>query len=227
MEAVKRVLSFILAATMVFALCGCSSADYKKAQKLFDSGQYDEAQVIFEDLGDYKDSGSYLEAIQTEKNKLGVEIIKAYLSRFGEVSIEQEDITSEDISFSGTLGEDNYEFHGKVALQKNLLEYTIRFPTYGNDLNTMDVRHMYWVYNNYQNVKFSEVSLAADLEIFAGVMAKMENDKADSEFITDAWQALFDARASEQTFLHWKYKMTVDSNGDYYEISARYGLGAQ
>ena len=59
----KRIVAFILALVMVFALCGCSSESreekqYNKAIKLLNEGKYSDAQKIFEELGDYKYSKS-------------------------------------------------------------------------------------------------------------------------------------------------------------------------
>lgn len=52
----KKIVALLLVLTMALALCGCSSSDYKKAQEMFEQGQYEEAQAIFESLGDYEDS---------------------------------------------------------------------------------------------------------------------------------------------------------------------------
>ena len=57
----KRVIALILVLSMVFALCGCSSRDYKKAVSLFEEGEYEQAKELFIVLEDYKDSREYLE----------------------------------------------------------------------------------------------------------------------------------------------------------------------
>lgn len=56
MRPFKRALALLLAAVLAFALCGCSSSDYAKAQKLLESGSYAEAEELFLSLDDYKDS---------------------------------------------------------------------------------------------------------------------------------------------------------------------------
>ena len=52
----KKTVALLLALSMVFALCGCSSSDYNKAQNLLKQGRFDEAGKAFEALEDYKDS---------------------------------------------------------------------------------------------------------------------------------------------------------------------------
>ena len=63
----KKLVALILALSMAFALCGCASSDYKKAQKLLDAGAYDEAIALFEQLDDYKDSPELLKRSCYEK----------------------------------------------------------------------------------------------------------------------------------------------------------------
>lgn len=53
----KRVLIGILAFfIMVLGLVGCSGQNYKEALELYEKGNYEEAQVIFVELGDYENS---------------------------------------------------------------------------------------------------------------------------------------------------------------------------
>ena len=69
--------TMIAAAALLAALClgGCSAGDYKNAQKLYDSGEYQAAAEAFEQLGDYKDSQErtrdcfYQEALELEDNE--------------------------------------------------------------------------------------------------------------------------------------------------------------
>lgn len=51
-----RVLAIILVVAMTLSLAGCDSADYKKAIKQYQEGDYESALAGFEDLGDYKRS---------------------------------------------------------------------------------------------------------------------------------------------------------------------------
>ena len=62
----KKAVALILSLSMALALCGCSSSDYKKAVSLYDEKNYEEAKVLFEKLGDYKDSEDYVIKCETE-----------------------------------------------------------------------------------------------------------------------------------------------------------------
>lgn len=62
----KKLVALLLALSMVFALCGCSSSDYKKAKGLYDEGNYEEAKALFEKLGDYEDSKTYAQSCEIE-----------------------------------------------------------------------------------------------------------------------------------------------------------------
>ena len=41
---------------LAFLLTGCGNSDYKKAMVLYEDGKYEEAIVLFLELGDYEDS---------------------------------------------------------------------------------------------------------------------------------------------------------------------------
>lgn len=55
----KKIATIILM-IILLAMVGCKNDDYKKAVSLFEYERYDEAQSIFEELGDYKDSRDYV-----------------------------------------------------------------------------------------------------------------------------------------------------------------------
>ena len=57
---IKRVLIILITLALMLLLCGCKSLDYKKAVELYNAGDYDAAQTVFESLEDYKDSKKYL-----------------------------------------------------------------------------------------------------------------------------------------------------------------------
>jgi hypothetical protein len=46
---------------LVLSFVGCSGGNYKKAMKLYEDGSFEEAQQIFEELGDYEDSAKMIE----------------------------------------------------------------------------------------------------------------------------------------------------------------------
>lgn len=52
----KKSVSFALIVLLVLSLAGCKSSDYKQAVSAMDQGQYSQAAVTLEALGDYKDS---------------------------------------------------------------------------------------------------------------------------------------------------------------------------
>ena len=58
----KRVLSLLLVLVMMLALCACNSNNkvYKEAKAAFDSGDYEKAITLLEQLGQYEDSESLL-----------------------------------------------------------------------------------------------------------------------------------------------------------------------
>ena len=59
-----RFLSVIVALSVVLFCVGCSSADYKKANELYDSGDYEGALELYTALGDYEDSELLKDACQ-------------------------------------------------------------------------------------------------------------------------------------------------------------------
>ena len=63
----KKLISIILALSIAFSLVGCDSSDYKKGLELYEQGEYSNAQLIFEGLGDYKDSMQMVKACYYEK----------------------------------------------------------------------------------------------------------------------------------------------------------------
>ncbi len=54
----KKVSAILLIFAISISLCACDFTDYSKAVKLLEQGQYEEAEKLFDVLGDYKDSSS-------------------------------------------------------------------------------------------------------------------------------------------------------------------------
>ena len=67
MKRKTRFVAIITAALMCSLLSGCKSSDYKKAQELYSSGNYEEAQTVFFKLGDYEDSTQMVEKCEKQK----------------------------------------------------------------------------------------------------------------------------------------------------------------
>ena len=65
----KKILAIVLVLTMVLSLCGCDSADYKKATELLDNGEYAAAREIFVALGDYEDSAEMVKECDYQQAK--------------------------------------------------------------------------------------------------------------------------------------------------------------
>lgn len=57
----KRLFTFFVVFTIILGtFTACDSSEYKKAVKLMDSGNYEEAKAIFTELKDYKDSADLI-----------------------------------------------------------------------------------------------------------------------------------------------------------------------
>ena len=67
MKRKTRFVAIITAVLMCSLLSGCKSSDYKKAQELYSSGNYEEAQTVFFKLGDYEDSAQMVEKCEKQK----------------------------------------------------------------------------------------------------------------------------------------------------------------
>lgn len=52
----KKLSLGLLLTVLSCLLCACTSSDYKQANTYFESGKYEEAFYLFQELGDYKDS---------------------------------------------------------------------------------------------------------------------------------------------------------------------------
>lgn len=52
----KKMLTVLLLAALLFTLVGCDSKDYKAAEELFAAGDYAAAADMYRELGDYEDS---------------------------------------------------------------------------------------------------------------------------------------------------------------------------
>lgn len=61
---IRKFVFFIAVISLLFVLPGCQSKDYDKAVAEFNAGNYDAAEELFVQLGDYEDSADYL-------NKMG------------------------------------------------------------------------------------------------------------------------------------------------------------
>jgi len=74
----KKAILAVLLCTIMVMLCGCKSGDYKKATKLMQNGDYEEAATAYHSLGDYKDS----------KERATMLEVKVIMERYQEFSDE-------------------------------------------------------------------------------------------------------------------------------------------
>ena len=52
----KNTKLILLLLVLSCLLCACKSSDYREANSLFESGDYEEAYNIYQTLGEYKDT---------------------------------------------------------------------------------------------------------------------------------------------------------------------------
>lgn len=63
----KKIIYGVVLFAVSMGLVGCENIDYSNAQKMLKNGQYDEAIVAFQTLGDYKDSAEQVKACKYAK----------------------------------------------------------------------------------------------------------------------------------------------------------------
>ena len=68
----KILIALLLIFALALPLVSCDSSKYKNAIELISSGNYEEAYVLFKELGDYKDSEEYLSRFWYMPVKLSV-----------------------------------------------------------------------------------------------------------------------------------------------------------
>lgn len=113
----KKILSLCLMVLILTMLTGCDSSKYKEATKLFNAGNYAEAQAIFEELGDYEDSSNYVVDCKIKiaeslvENKEFQEAINIYseLNDETNVSAAKRAWLTDYIETNGTAHADGYQ----------------------------------------------------------------------------------------------------------------------
>ena len=97
MKRKTRFVAIITAVLMCSLLSGCKSSDYKKAQELYSSGNYEEAQTVFFKLGDYEDSAQMVEKCEKQKK---YQALQTYLKEEAEKinAIQVSDINKKNIA---------------------------------------------------------------------------------------------------------------------------------
>ncbi len=111
---VKRAAILALVFLMAIAVCGCSSSDYKKAMALLEQGQYEEAQAVFEQLDDYKDSKEQISNCRQRKAQTLIDAI-------GNVSLNSE----AQSFFNGLDEKEKSAVENRAVLEKAINDYLL------------------------------------------------------------------------------------------------------
>ena len=212
----KRFFAFILALSMAFALCGCSSSDYKKAQELFNAGKWGESIEIFEGLGDYNDSRDKVIEAKYNLGKQafeGAEWAKAvdYLTGLNYSDSEQllKDATKE----KGMTENADYSFLSDLEasvlrrMEKNALERS--------DLVTMVETELAYV-EKYENETFYDSELKKLAKQYIGGL-HMQKDSFNEQWLEERqinWQEGLVTRYTVLNTLYEKYGF-CDDNKDF------------
>ena len=73
----RKIVSVILCAAIMLSLTGCAAVsaafDYRKAVKLVEKGEDEQAYAVFSELGDYKDSAERLQRLGYKLAKTAIE----------------------------------------------------------------------------------------------------------------------------------------------------------
>lgn len=155
------VVLFIL---ILVLMSGCSSSDYNKAVRLFEKGEYKEANSIFKDLSDYKDSEEYVRECRAHLAALEVE------NAIEDITLDLSDDTSildadsaisharseyEDLSEEGKLYVSNYDklvdYEAEIAEIKPQLVYSKLRNIAETEGTLMDGMYVYDYYENIDN----------------------------------------------------------------------------
>ncbi|MBR6040067.1 MAG: hypothetical protein IKP38_06275 [Clostridia bacterium] len=113
----KKTISICIILVVLLCFFGCKSSDYNKAVALQDAGSYAEAILLFEKIGDYKDSSTRLNdcktVIQYEKA-----VEKQNSSQYEEASILFEELGNyQDSSDRLSLCQNTIKYNKAVDLQ--------------------------------------------------------------------------------------------------------------
>ena len=140
----KHILNVLLITAAALSLTACNGSDYKKATELYENGQYEEAEQIFTELDDYKDSADMAIASRYEGAK------ELYESGDYQAALDKFEAISDY--------EDSGEFIEKA-------EHSLMLETYKNELDLLSQES--WYYNGGSDTALNQIS-------FAGTEATIE-----------------------------------------------------
>lgn len=121
----SRIIVLLLAVAIMFLFTACGNSEYKNAVKLLEEGNYAEAIVAFEALGDYEDSKAKLEEAKTA---LKIEEAKALLLKGTWFFNGGSDNTVNNISFTeeaAIIGQSYYDGNGRHDVEDVTYTYTV------------------------------------------------------------------------------------------------------
>ncbi len=124
----KQTVKIIFAASTLMCLVGCDSSNYKKASQALESGDYETAVSLFEELGDYEDSATKLEEAKNLYMHQKYEDIYTYLTNNTLYYNGGDDLTLNSISFTDdevTISQVYFDGNGKHDGDTSTQSYTI------------------------------------------------------------------------------------------------------
>lgn len=179
---------FVLGIALIVSLAACDSSDYKKAEELYNEGQYNEALYLFKNLGDYEDSqekvlsctyfiaNSLFKDAQYEKAASFYEQLGDYKQSREQLSICEKEV--------GMRTNADYDF--LEALEKSILSRMAHSNT--TDYSTL-VNTEFAYLSQFEGAKFYDKSLADFSQLY--LQGLQEQKDALSEEYDDyqiGWQ---------------------------------------
>jgi len=157
----KKAAALAIAGVMLISLCGCDMLDYGKAKKLYEKGEYKEAVMIFENLGDYKDSADYLK-------KARVEWFKEYAEENGDEIGDDKRITK------SYKGDKNDTYIVAMGSEGDMIEFVIFVD---KDLEFVE-------FTDFIKIHFKPGASEADFTYDSTMTIDYKNISAESESTT-------------------------------------------
>jgi hypothetical protein len=138
----KKLALLALCFALLFCLTGCKSDDYEAAVALYDSGDYWEAQLAFEELGNYKDSAERAAAAEERR----------FIEKVTEELIEIEDLAATKIDgITYRFWDNTYALYLQI-IEKDSEERAAIAARFKNALGDIEEQSFYIALNRYWSV---------------------------------------------------------------------------